>query len=59
MPQNLIDIKKSKLMIILRNEESEIPKLNGYVNNNALLGKSVKEITEIAHKEEIESVRQA
>ena len=45
--------KKSKLLAIWRNEEIEILNLNGYVNNNALLGNFVKEIVEITHKEEI------
>ena len=57
MPQILIDAKKSKLLVIWRNEEIETLNLNYFVNINELLGKAVKEIVEIAHKEEIENVR--
>ena len=58
MPQSLIDTKKSKLLVIWINEEIEIPNSNGFVNNK-ISEKAVKEIIEIAHKEEIESMRQA
>ena len=57
LPRSLIDSKRSPLLAICRHEDVQMPNLHDFVNNNALLGKAVKDITDLAHSDEIAGAR--
>lgn len=59
MPHSLIDARRSPLLAICAQEDVQMPSLHDFVNNNALLGKAVKQITDLAHADEVAAVRDA
>lgn len=55
-PKSLVNLSKGELHKMLHNEDIEAPRLDDFVNNNFIVGKAAKEITDYAFNEEIEQV---
>ena len=55
-PQSLVNNKIIELEPILKEEEVSIPDFKDFINNNVTVGRSVKEITSLAHRDDITNI---